>query len=318
MGSDPISEARELLSRARRVASGDIIMPDDVNLLVDVASKLADAIEHIRERGIELIHAVFPTYSTLWNTYKELYEDVDRDALSLDVEEGALVYLYTSWCSSRFTVYLNGSVVDTIVLDPYSYVEKLYTFSGRVTVEVEKGDCYVYMVIHRVFLVDGERRLRIEADELRKMLEKNIPEDLAKAVSRTGIYIEAGIWGDGIQSIYVNGEHHGTYALIYGEDKDFDVVVQGHGYFATPVYMQLSELELSRSALVLLADLRDEPGIRVAIARLCEKGGGCDKLIPYYTRPVIRYGARHEPGIAHIILLLLESDKLRKLSNEYT
>lgn len=315
--ASPVEEARKLLSRARRVKSGDVIMPDDINVLVDVAAKLVEAIEHVRGRGIELIHAVFPRFARVWYTYSDLYEDVSRDTVVLDVEEGVRVYLYTSWCRSKFTVYLGDSVADTVILDYYSDFDKAYRFTGRVRVEVEKGDCFAQVFLSRVFFVDGERRLRVEADWGRKILMSLMPPKLVEAVSRVGVYTELWMYGYGIESIYVNGEDCGPYPVVRVIDTDLDIVMQGHGYASTKLFFSVSELELLRSALVLLADCRDEEGRVTLIAELCEKDGKCGKPIPYYTRPVIRYRAWYVYDIAHLVLLLLESDELRRLSDEY-
>lgn len=42
-----LGELRSLLSKARRVKSGDVILPDDVNTLVDIAEKTIDLIDKL-------------------------------------------------------------------------------------------------------------------------------------------------------------------------------------------------------------------------------------------------------------------------------
>lgn len=44
-----ISELRELLKKTRRVKTMDIILPDDVNILVDIAGKVVDTLSQLRD-----------------------------------------------------------------------------------------------------------------------------------------------------------------------------------------------------------------------------------------------------------------------------
>jgi len=55
-----VSSVRNILSRIRKVVTGDIILPEDHNLQTDAIAKLADIVETISPGGAAEIPVVFP------------------------------------------------------------------------------------------------------------------------------------------------------------------------------------------------------------------------------------------------------------------